>query len=51
VLDHLLDAVRGGAGRAVVRDEPGVGKTALLDYLVEQASGYRVACVAGASRR
>jgi hypothetical protein len=51
VLDHLLDAVRGGAGRAVVRDEPGVGKTALLDYLVEQASGCRVARVAGASRK
>jgi hypothetical protein len=35
----------------VVRDEPGVGKTALLDYLVEQASGCRVARVAGASRK
>jgi DNA-binding CsgD family transcriptional regulator len=48
VLDRLLDAVRGGAGRAlVVRGEPGVGKTALLDYLAEQASGCRVARVAG----
>jgi DNA-binding CsgD family transcriptional regulator len=48
VLDELLDAVRGGAGRAlVVRGEPGVGKTALLDYLAEQASGCRVALVAG----
>ena len=27
----------------VVRGEPGVGKTALLDYLVEHASGCRVA--------
>jgi DNA-binding CsgD family transcriptional regulator len=48
VLDRLLDAVRGGAGRAlVVRGEPGVGKTALLDYLVEQASGCRVARASG----
>jgi DNA-binding CsgD family transcriptional regulator len=31
----------------VVRGEPGVGKTALLDYLVEHASGCRVARVAG----
>jgi KaiC/GvpD/RAD55 family RecA-like ATPase len=29
VLDQLMDAVRAGAGRAlVVRGEPGVGKTA-----------------------
>jgi DNA-binding CsgD family transcriptional regulator len=48
LLDQLLDAVRGGAGRAlVVRGEPGVGKTALLDYLAEHASGCRVARVAG----
>jgi DNA-binding CsgD family transcriptional regulator len=47
-LDRLLDAVRGGAGRALVlRGEPGVGKTALLDYLAEHASGCRVARVAG----
>jgi DNA-binding CsgD family transcriptional regulator len=48
VLDRLLDAVRGGAGRAlVVRGEPGVGKSALLDYLAEQASGCRVARASG----
>src|SRR5207247_11479443 len=48
VLDQLLDAVRAGEGRAlVVRGEPGVGKTALLDYLAGQASGCRVARVAG----
>jgi putative protein kinase ArgK-like GTPase of G3E family len=47
VLDRLLDAVRGGKGRAlVVRGEPGVGKTALLEYLVEHASGCQVAQVA-----
>jgi len=48
LLDRLLDAVRAGEGRAlVVRGEPGVGKTALLDYLAEHASGCRVARAAG----
>jgi DNA-binding CsgD family transcriptional regulator len=48
VLDRLLDAVRAGEGRAlVVRGDPGVGKTALLDYLVEHASGCRVARAVG----
>jgi DNA-binding CsgD family transcriptional regulator len=47
-LDRLLDAVRGGESRAlVVLGEPGVGKSALLDHLAEQASGCRVARVAG----
>jgi nucleoside-triphosphatase THEP1 len=31
----------------VVGGEPGVGKTALLDYLAEHASGCRVARIAG----
>jgi len=36
VLDRLLEAARRGDGRAlVVHGEPGVGKTALLDYTVE----------------
>jgi DNA-binding CsgD family transcriptional regulator/tetratricopeptide (TPR) repeat protein len=40
--------VRAGQGRAlVVRGEPGVGKTALLDYLAERASGCLVARAAG----
>ena len=48
VLDRLIDAVRAGESRAlVVRGEPGVGKTALLDYLAEHASGCRVARAAG----
>jgi DNA-binding CsgD family transcriptional regulator len=48
LLDRLLDTVRGGDSQAlVVRGEPGVGKTALLDYLAEQAPGCRVARVAG----
>jgi predicted ATPase len=44
----LVDAVRAGKSRVlVVRGEPGMGKTALLEYLVEQASGIRVARAAG----
>jgi DNA-binding CsgD family transcriptional regulator/tetratricopeptide (TPR) repeat protein len=47
-LDRLVNAARAGESRAlVVRGEPGVGKTALLDYLAEQASGCRVARAAG----
>ena len=47
-LDRLVDAVRAGEGRAlVVRGEPGVGKTTLLDYLAGRAGGCRVARVAG----
>src|SRR6201981_2553586 len=39
-LDRLIEAVRAGQSRAlVVRGDPGVGKTALLDYLAGQASG------------
>src|SRR5690348_17934036 len=48
VLDRLIDAVRAGEGRAlVVTGEPGVGKTALLDYLAGHAAGFRVARVMG----
>ena len=48
LLDQLLDPVHAGDSRVlVVRGEPGVGKTALLDYLVEHASGCRVAHAAG----
>jgi DNA-binding CsgD family transcriptional regulator len=48
VLDQLIEAVRAGESRSlVVRGEPGVGKTALLDYVVEQASGCRVVRAAG----
>jgi len=46
VLDRLVDAVRAGESRAlVVLGEPGVGKTALLDYVAGRASGFRVARV------
>ena len=48
VLDRFVDGVRAGEGRAlVVRGEPGVGKTALLDYLAGRAPGCRVARAAG----
>src|SRR5256885_4004041 len=48
VLDDLLEAVRGGGSRVlVVRGEPGVGKSALLEYVVGRASGCRVARAAG----
>jgi DNA-binding CsgD family transcriptional regulator len=47
-LDRLLDAVRAGESRAlVVCGEPGVGKTALLEYVAVQAQGYRVARATG----
>src|SRR4051812_31831902 len=47
-LDQLLDEVRGGHSRALVlRGEPGVGKSALLDYVVERASGFWVARASG----
>jgi DNA-binding CsgD family transcriptional regulator len=48
VLDRLVEAVRAGESRAlVVRGEPGAGKTALLEYLVEQASDCRVVRASG----
>jgi DNA-binding CsgD family transcriptional regulator len=48
LLDRLIEAARAGESRAlVVRGEPGMGKTALLDYVAEHASGCRVARVAG----
>lgn len=44
VLDGLLEAIHAGESRVlVVSGEPGVGKTALLEYLSEQASGCRLA--------
>ena len=48
MLDQLIDAVRAGGNRVlVVRGEPGVGKSALLDYLAERAPGCRVLRAAG----
>jgi ABC-type transport system involved in cytochrome c biogenesis ATPase subunit len=39
-LGRLLEAVRAGESRAlVVRGDPGIGKTVLLDHLAGRASG------------
>jgi DNA-binding CsgD family transcriptional regulator len=47
-LDRLLACVRSGESAAlVIRGEPGVGKTTLLEYLAERAAGCRVARVGG----
>src|SRR4051812_12640526 len=48
VLDRLLRDVRAGQSAVlVIRGEAGVGKTALLRHAVGQASGFRVAQIAG----
>jgi AAA ATPase domain len=48
VLDELLDATRDGGSRVLVlRGQPGVGKTALLDYAIDSAQEFRVARSAG----
>jgi DNA-binding CsgD family transcriptional regulator len=48
VLAALVAAVRAGESRVLVlRGDPGVGKTALLDYLAECAQGCRVLRVGG----
>ena len=48
VLGGLLEAIRAGESRAlVVSGEAGVGKSALLEYLSQQASGCRLARAAG----
>jgi DNA-binding CsgD family transcriptional regulator len=47
-LDEVLDGARTGhSGVLVVRGEPGVGKTVLLDYVADQASGCQVARASG----
>jgi DNA-binding CsgD family transcriptional regulator len=48
VFDRLLAAVRAGESRAlVVRGEPGVGKTTLLQFVAEDASDLKVARAVG----
>jgi ABC-type glutathione transport system ATPase component len=48
VLDELVGAVRSGESRTLALvGEPGVGKTALLEYLAGHASGCRIARVGG----
>ena len=47
-LDHLVTEIRAGESRVlVVCGEPGVGKTALLDYLSERAAACRVVRATG----
>jgi AAA ATPase domain len=47
-LEVLLESARAGdSATLVLRGEAGVGKTALLDYVAERASGCRLARVAG----
>ena len=48
VLDRLLDAARTGrSGALVVCGEPGIGKTALLDYAIESATDFWVVRAVG----
>ncbi len=47
-IDDLLERVRRGlSGVLVLRGGDGVGKTRLVDYAVEAASGFRISAVAG----
>jgi DNA-binding CsgD family transcriptional regulator len=47
-LQDLLERTRAGEGQVlIVRGEPGIGKTALLDYLAESATGFEVIGTAG----
>src|SRR5512142_27971 len=49
VLDRLLASVRAGQSEVLVLSgEPGIGKTALLGYLVERAAGCQIARATGA---
>src|SRR4051794_6431809 len=47
-LDGLVDSLRAGAsGTLVLHGEAGIGKSALLGYLVSHAAGCRIARAAG----
>ncbi|GAA5134542.1 LuxR family transcriptional regulator [Pseudonocardia adelaidensis] len=48
MIQELLDAAREGvSGALIVRGEPGIGKTSLLDHAAERADGMRVMRGAG----
>src|SRR5689334_5824579 len=48
VLDGLLDEARAGrSGTLVLRGQPGIGKSALLEHAVARADGLRVIRIAG----
>ena len=47
-VDRLVAAVRAGEARSLVlRGEAGIGKTALLQYLIESAAGFKVVRAVG----
>ena len=47
-VDRLLRQVRDGAsGALVVRGEPGIGKSAILDYAAQAAAGFLIVAVTG----
>ena len=47
-IEEALAAARlGKSARLVIRGEPGIGKTALLDHAVSHAAGMRVMSAAG----
>ena len=47
-LQNLLSSARSASSQTIVlRGEAGVGKSALLDYVLDQSTGFRVARVAG----
>jgi DNA-binding CsgD family transcriptional regulator len=47
-LERLLAAVReGGSGALLIQGDPGVGKTALLERLIDSATGFRVVRATG----
>jgi AAA ATPase domain len=47
-LDGLLSGAREGrSGALVIRGEPGIGKSAVLDYAVRSAAGFQVAQACG----
>jgi DNA-binding CsgD family transcriptional regulator len=47
-VDRILSEVRDGASRSmVIRGDPGIGKSALVDYMVAAAAGFRVIRVTG----
>jgi DNA-binding CsgD family transcriptional regulator len=48
LLDRLVETARGGwSAVLVIRGEPGIGKTALLEYAIGAAAGLQVVPVAG----
>src|SRR5258705_5730436 len=48
LLEKLLESARAGRGAVlVVHGEPGVGKTALLDYVVQTGDSFRIARTVG----